>query len=120
MFCTPRSFTLISCASLLAVACAGNAASEDKTDQEGLHVHQHRDDGTAEIETEQEAADVALWFLRGRGYLDEDRLVETTVIEQDKSWFVGVSEPGEEHPIGSDMFVNLARNGHFLRVTFGR
>ena len=112
----------IVCASLLAVACASSEETTATTrETPALAQDQpYEGDGTPQIETEQEAKDVALWFLRGRGFWHEGREAEIIVIEREDSWFVGVDEPGEVHPVGSGVFLDIARSGQWMRVSFGR
>jgi len=67
-------------------------------------------DGTAAIETEQEAIEMALWFLRGRGTFANSKSLETTAIETDTGWSVMVVDP-DDRAIGSDIFVDISRDG---------
>ena len=103
----------IACAPLLAVACASSP-----TTQESPALSQDRQyqcDGTAEIETEQEAAEVALWFLRGRGFLGGKVEVETTALERDRLRHILVVVPGSTH-----CSVEIARSGYSIRMSPGR
>ncbi len=117
MMITTLHHFAMSCASLLAVACASPAEQGATTQpspapsQDG----QYQGDGTPEIETEQEAKEVALWFLRGRGVLGEKVEVETTAFERDRSWHVLVVVPGSTH-----CSVEIARSGDSIRMSPGR
>ena len=104
----------ITYAALLAVGCTSSEATQEtKTIQQDRG---YRGDGTSQIETEQEAVEVALWFLRGRGFLAEDLKVVATAFEDGASWIVGVQEPGDKHPVGSGNVVEINRSGFFIRV----
>src|SRR5688572_19939497 len=106
----------IACASVLAVACVSSEEATTTTQESPPQDGPYQGDGTAAIETKEEAVQVALWFFRGRGILAEDRQVVTTVFEQGNSWFVGVQEPGEVHPVGSGLLLEIDRSGFFMRV----
>ena len=117
---TPMSTTLhhsaIVCASLLAVACASSEQATSTTQESAPQDRPYRSDGTPQIETEQEAKEVAVWSLQGRGYLSEEVIVETKAFERDGSWFVGVQEPGDVHPVGSGHFLEINRSGSIIRM----
>jgi hypothetical protein len=110
----------IACALLLAVACASSEEATPTTQESPPQDGPYQADGTPEIETEQEAKEVALWFLRGRGFLSDTEQVETTVIESEDWWFVGVDESGDEHAVGSGLFIDMARSGLWMRMSSGR
>src|SRR5690348_7383088 len=103
------------CASLLAVACASSEEAAKQEPQAMQQARPYQGDGTPEIETEQEAKDVAQWFLRGRGLLGEKVEVETTALERDRLWQVLIVVPGSTH-----CSVEIARSGYSTRMSPGR
>jgi hypothetical protein len=114
----------------MALACAASVicvllscSSPQQSDLEGRQmppndVQSGIGEESAKVETEAEAARVALWFLRGRGFL-QDQQVETNVVEQDDVWLVGVDDPARSY-VGSGLLVEIARSGLFLRVSSSR
>ena len=111
----------IACSSLLAVACASpeeatSSAQEPSPPSQDQH---DQGDGTPAIETEQEAKEVALWFLRGRGFLGEQVQVETRAFELDGSWHVLVVTPRFE-AFDTHCSVEIAESGYSIRMSPGR